>query len=62
MSRIVRYMSRLNWWGFCLILGLCALGAASNEHIVTPLQWSGVMLFFGLPVAVFFLLEGGDHR
>lgn len=53
-----RYLSKLNWSSFSILMVLLRLGAAANENITTMGQWSLIMLFFSLPVSMFFLIEG----
>jgi len=54
------YLRKLNWSGFIFVMMVCALGAAGNRNIDTFGQWAFLMLIFGLPISMWFLIEGRE--
>lgn len=54
------YLKKLNWSGFLFMVLLCMIGVTSNESVTNLGQWMFMMVFFGLPIATFFLFAGKE--
>jgi len=57
-NAIIRYLKKLNWFGFSIIMLLSMMGAALNKTVDNFEEWMFLVLIFGLPFSLFFLFVG----
>jgi hypothetical protein len=55
---MIEYLKKLNWFGFSIVLLISMVGALSNEHVTSFLQWLILVVMFGIPFSLFFLFAG----
>lgn len=53
-------LKKLNWGGFLFVMILSMIGALLNENMNSIEQWLFLILVFGLPSALFFLIVGRE--
>jgi len=55
-------LKRLNWFGFSIVF-LCSMMAATANNSVTNFQqWLFLVVVFGLPASIFFLIVGREEK
>ena len=57
-NAIIRYLKKLNWFGFSIIMLLSMIGAATNKNVDNFMEWLFLVLIFGLPFGLIFLFVG----
>lgn len=60
MTKIKRYLLRLNWKGFLIVLLLSMIAAVVNENVDSYLEWLLLVFIFGIPLSLLFLFVGKD--
>lgn len=58
MKKIKKYLLKLNWFGFTVVLLLCMLGALLNDSVNSFAEWLLLVIIFGIPFSLFFLFGG----
>lgn len=54
--KIKRYLKKLNWLAFGLVLLISMGGALSNPNVDSFNGWLGIQLVIGLPFSILFLI------
>lgn len=57
-----KYIKRLNWFGFGVVMFACAAGAAARTQDATLFQSFMVFLVLGLPLSTLFLFIGMEPK
>ena len=57
-----KYLKRLNWFGFGVVMFTCAAGAAARTQDATLFQSFMVFLVLGLPLSTIFLFIGMEPK
>lgn len=54
----MKSLSKLNWFGFFIVLLICTVGAVANKNINSFTEGMVIIAVFGLPCSVFVLFAG----
>jgi len=54
-------LNKLNWFGFFVVLFVCAAGATANKNVTNFKEWLFLMLIIGLPSSILFLIVGREE-